>query len=179
MATVSKSQMLRLWDIVQVLKNFSIAQLSEKCGICYNTTRQYIYKLKKKGLIEVVRQRTIGKKNSFNEYRVCNSILGALLNGVRRSTQRQRIWRCIRIFAAANGLFQIADLQTATGIPYPTICAFLRILRMAGYVKSIAKDGNTQVFRLMRNTGGLVPLFKRKINGFVDPNCQEIFQLAQ
>lgn len=72
------------------------------------------------------------------------------------STARSKVWSAIRFLKR----FTLEDLEVTAEVGYDNCHRFVRQLRMAGYLKILAKDnapGQRCTYLLVRNTGPLTP----------------------
>lgn len=162
------------WNVIRELRTFTITELDGRSNVRRDTVRDFVKRLERAGVIEVVREETSSARGGSERkvYRLVKD-LGPEAPKVRRDgtimpagSSRENMWRTMKRLGAftARELAVAAATETHPVDPEDAK-SYLRYLRLAGYVNLVREsDPHRQAryaFNMMKDTGPLPPMVQR------------------
>ncbi|MGD1909135.1 MAG: hypothetical protein ACFB0C_24530 [Leptolyngbyaceae cyanobacterium] len=183
----SLSQTL-LWLNIRDLGEFSLTRLQRLANVSYREVYRYTQELIKGGYIDELGEapqdravHPIGR--GPNIYRLVrdtgpkpvryylerDELIDPNLPDCPTSDPMDRCWQAIRIYGQR---FTAAQIEEVADLKHRECLDYLRRFIKCGYVRKLSPPTRPPVYRLIRNSGPLCPMFSKGGSCF-DPNTQE------
>lgn len=169
-----------IWRVIMQLDKsgpFSLADIVGQTNASRHSVAEYVGRLRKGGFLKVVGTTPVnGLKRHW--FQVQTPRRGA--PRLRRDgsemppTKRENMWRTLRMHQGLTAR-DVSVLAATAEVPIRLADAkdYIKMLHKAGYLRVVNRDGNSNVYSLVKNTGPRPPQVQR-VKQVFDPNLNAV-----
>lgn len=177
---------LIMWLHMRHLRQFRLDQVQRKADCTYQAASRYINALRRAGYLEEIervpkKKTDDGRGRSRSLFALVRDtgpqaprlIKGSLEDPNLNPELQDPLTRCWQSLRMMRGTWMLTEIEEAAGLSRQQIKSYLRKLQRTGYVhrqgRAVAGSTSVALYRLVRNTGPLSPMFRQDGTAF-DPN---------